>query len=128
MQEIKYAGFWTRILSGIIDDIIFVPFELIRQKYFLHNWNVILAGYILIGIYYVFFWMRYGATLGMMLLRIKLITKEGTHFTVGRAVLRYIGLHISSFTIIGGLWMLWDEHKQMWHDKFAGTYVIKKER
>jgi uncharacterized RDD family membrane protein YckC len=128
VQEIKYAGFWARILAGIIDDIIFIPFELIRQKSFPHNWNVILAGYILIGIYCIFFWMRYSATPGMMLLRIKLIAKEGSHFTIGRAILRYIGLQISSFTIIGGLWMLWDKHKQMWHDKFAGTYVIKRIR
>ena len=41
---------------------------------------------------------------------------------------RYIGLHVSSFTLIGGLWMLWDKHKQMWHDKLAGTFVITKER
>jgi uncharacterized RDD family membrane protein YckC len=127
-HDIKYAGFWTRISAGIIDGLVYMPFELIRLKYVPHNRNVILAGYILIGIYCIFFWKRYSATPGMMLLRIKLIAKEGTHLTVGKAILRYIGLQISSFTIIGGLWMLWDKHKQMWHDKLAGTYVIKREK
>jgi uncharacterized RDD family membrane protein YckC len=128
MQKMSYAIFRVRVLSGIIDGLIYMPFELIRIKYFSHNWKVLLAHYILLGFYDVFFWMRYGATPGMMLLRIKLIVKEGTHFTLGRAILRHIGLYISSFTIIGALWMLWDERKQMWHDKIAGTYVIQKRR
>src|SRR3990170_4985305 len=123
---INYASFLRRISAGIIDGIILAPFELIRMNYFPHNFQVILVGYILVGVYYVFFWLRYSASIGMMLLRIKVIAKEGAHFTIGKAILRYIGLQISCLTIIGGLWMLWDKHKQMWHDKLVGTYVIKK--
>jgi uncharacterized RDD family membrane protein YckC len=29
---------------------------------------------------------------------------------------------------IGCLWMLQDPERQMWHDKIAGTYVIKVPR
>ncbi len=28
--------------------------------------------------------------------------------------------------LLGFLWMTWDQRKQGWHDKIAGTYVVKK--
>ena len=30
--------------------------------------------------------------------------------------------------VLGFLWMVWDHRKQGWHDKLAGTYVVKKPR
>lgn len=120
-----FAKFWHRIFAGIIDGTILAPLELVRMIYAPHNWKVILIGYILIGIYYVFFLMRYAATPGMMAMRIQIIMKKDLQFTVDRAILRYIGLQISCLTIIGGLWMLWDKKKQMLHDKFVGTYVVE---
>lgn len=30
--------------------------------------------------------------------------------------------------LLGFLWMIWDPRKQGWHDKIAGTYVVKKPR
>jgi uncharacterized RDD family membrane protein YckC len=122
----QYASFWNRILAGLIDGAILLPFEILRIKYIPHTWKASLVANILIGVYYVFFWMRYAATPGMMVLQIRIIRKENLPLTIVRAILRFIGLQISCITIIGGLWMLWDKNKQMWHDKLAGTYVAKK--
>lgn len=121
----NYASFWRRIFAGIIDSVIYVPFEILRVKYASQNTYILILAYILIGAYFVFFWMRYSATVGMMLLQIQLVVKEGARINFGRAIIRYIGLYISAYTILGGLWMLWDKNKQMWHDKLAGTYVIR---
>ena len=29
---------------------------------------------------------------------------------------------------LGFLWMLWDPERQTWHDRVAGTYVVKVPR
>ncbi|MEK6744185.1 MAG: RDD family protein [Nitrospirota bacterium] len=126
MKDVKYAGFWVRILSGIVDGILLLPLEFTRLKFYPNSSRALLFEYFIVGVYYVFFWRSFGATVGMMLFKLKLIPKDMKDLTVTRAIVRYVGLQISAFTIIGGLWMLWDKHKQMWHDKFARTYVIKK--
>jgi uncharacterized RDD family membrane protein YckC len=38
----------------------------------------------------------------------------------------YVGKFLSSlFFYLGFFWMLWDSQKQAWHDKIAGTVVVK---
>jgi uncharacterized RDD family membrane protein YckC len=42
------------------------------------------------------------------------------------ALIRYVGLIISCLVIfIGVIWAAFDANKQGWHDKIAGTYVVK---
>ncbi len=44
----------------------------------------------------------------------------------GKTVMRLIGYFVSSIVIwLGFLWILFDANKQGWHDKIAGTYVVK---
>ena len=44
----------------------------------------------------------------------------------GRRVLRYIGDYIAMLPLfLGILWVAWDPRKQGWHDKIAGTVVIR---
>jgi uncharacterized RDD family membrane protein YckC len=43
-----------------------------------------------------------------------------------QGLLRYVGLIISFLVIfIGVIWVAFDPNKQGWHDKIAGTYVVK---
>ncbi|MBI4297447.1 MAG: RDD family protein [Chloroflexi bacterium] len=46
---------------------------------------------------------------------------------LGTGLLReVIGKSVSTiFFFLGYLWLLWDREHQTWHDKIAGTYVIK---
>lgn len=84
--------------------------------------------YLLILSYLVLFTGLKGQTLGKKILKIKVIKKStGNVPGIGGAILReVVGKFASSF--IGGLgyfWVLWDREKQTWHDKIAGTIVIK---
>jgi uncharacterized RDD family membrane protein YckC len=61
-----------------------------------------------------------------MLIGIKVVSTDGSPITIGKAVLRYIGYIVSSLIFcLGFLWVIWDADKQGWHDKIAGTYVVK---
>ncbi len=79
--------------------------------------------------YYVCFIAFKGQTPGKMIMKVKVVRENDFTVKVGfwKALLREtIGKIISSLLIcLGYLWMLWDGKKQTWHDKIAGTIVIK---
>jgi uncharacterized RDD family membrane protein YckC len=61
-----------------------------------------------------------------MIMGLKIVTVDGGKLTIGKAVLRIVGYFVSSIIVyLGFLWVIWDKDKQGWHDKIAGTYVVK---
>ncbi len=45
----------------------------------------------------------------------------------GQAIGRYLAYYVSSIPLgLGLLWVAFDRRKQGWHDKLAGTFVIRK--
>jgi len=51
----------------------------------------------------------------------------GGGISVGRALLRYIGILIGTWVLfIGLIWVAFDARKQGWHDKMASTFVVKR--
>lgn len=76
-------------------------------------------------VYPVFFWMIAGQTPGKRLLGLRVVRTNGQRLTVGGAIRRALGYWISSLPLfLGFIWILFDGHRQGWHDKFADTYVI----
>ena len=124
----KYANFWQRLIGWLIDVIIMLPVSLTIHKSYIGN-TIILSQLVFMvfeGTYYVSFWVNKNATPGMMLMKIKMTSNE--KITLMKAILRYIGLYASLFSLgLGALWMLWDTNKQTWQDKIANTFVVNKE-
>ena len=127
------AGFWVRFFAifidsvgvGIVSSIIAGlinssadPFDASRSSV-----------QTLIGIlYFCYFWSAQGGgqTLGMRVLNIKVVRTDGSQLTVMQAAIRYVGLIVASIPFcIGLIWVAFDENKQGWHDKIAGTYVVR---
>jgi uncharacterized RDD family membrane protein YckC len=90
-------------------------------------WLLILA---IQATYYVIFWSWRGGTLGQLLLGIQVRSeRDGARIGLGRACLRYIGYLISIVILyIGLIWVVIDPRKQGWHDKIAGTVVVRRVR
>lgn len=85
----------------------------------------ILMAAIAIG-YYTYFFGK-GQTPGMKLVEVKLIRTDGVE-PVGykKGFFRWIGMEISGMVLfLGYVWILIDKKRQGWHDKIAGTYVVK---
>jgi uncharacterized RDD family membrane protein YckC len=88
-----------------------------------------LAGLVIGAAYFTYFHGRTGQTPGDAALGVKVIDlKEGTGQPIGysRAFLRWLVSIVSTLALfLGFLWMLWDDEKQTWHDKAAGSVVVK---
>lgn len=57
---------------------------------------------------------------------IRVVSRGGQPVSVGMAFVRALMKIVSEVVLLlGYLWMLWDPNKQTWHDKVAGTYVVK---
>jgi len=70
-------------------------------------------------------WILTGQTPGMMLLGLRVVSTDGGHVSFWRAIRRLLGYIISILLFfIGFAWVLVDDHRQGWHDKIAGTYVV----
>ena len=77
-------------------------------------------------IYQAFFTMQYGATLGKIAMKIRVIEIQTLQtpnviVSLNRAVFRVIS---EIFLYLGFLWGVLDPAKQTWHDKTARTLII----
>jgi uncharacterized RDD family membrane protein YckC len=79
-------------------------------------------------LYFVGFWAWRAQTPGMMVLGLRIARDaDGTAPGLGRSILRYIGFFISALVLfIGFIWIAFDSRKQGWHDKIAGTVVVRR--
>jgi uncharacterized RDD family membrane protein YckC len=67
-----------------------------------------------------------GQTIGKWICGLKVVKKNGESLGLGLAFLRWIGYWVSSFFLcFGFIWIAFSKQKQGWHDKIAGSYVIR---
>jgi uncharacterized RDD family membrane protein YckC len=76
--------------------------------------------------YYTYFHGNTGQTPGKMICKLKVVRVNGEPLGYGRAFLRWVG-YLASWAAfaLGFLWVIFDRQKQAWHDKIAGSYVLK---
>ena len=81
-------------------------------------------------LYFAVCWSRWGATPGQRLLHVEVRNeRDGSRISLKRALLRYFGYVISIWIVyIGFIWVAIDSRKQGWHDKIAGTVVVRRVR
>jgi uncharacterized RDD family membrane protein YckC len=107
-----------------LPDALMLALELVRPQGFGDAMlNIVLpaAGVVL-------FWMYRSATPGKMVTR-TVIADAATGAPPSRrqCLVRYAGYFVSIFGLgLGFLWVGFDRRKQGWHDKMAGTVVIRR--
>ena len=89
---------------------------------------VAVLGFLFVVILYVRALGRTGQTWGRRIVGIKVVRVDsGDVPGIGRALGRQLFAQIISANILylGYLWMIWDKDRQTWHDKVAGTIVVR---
>ena len=56
---------------------------------------------------------------------LRIVRIDGAAPGVRYGLVRTAGAVLSRFFFLGYLWSLWDSKTQTWHDKLAGTYVVR---
>lgn len=85
--------------------------------------------FVLLLVYHIAFWTWKGTTLGGIICSVKVVRTHGAELRPVDAVVRGLSSVFSIVALgIGCLWMLQDPERQMWHDKIAGTLVVKVPR
>ncbi|MFT5576044.1 MAG: putative RDD family membrane protein YckC [Bermanella sp.] len=139
-QSFEYVGFWARAIAMLIDTIVLVvvTWPILLLVYDVNtpiatadmatDTAYIVISYVLPTIAVIFLWRKYRATPGKMLFKAEVVDAT-THeaMSVGQLVLRYFAYILSSLPLcLGFLWVAFDSRKQAWHDKLAGTVVIRR--
>jgi uncharacterized RDD family membrane protein YckC len=72
-------------------------------------------------------WLAFSRTPGMALLGLRIVREEdGGRLTPARVAVRYGGYLLSALPLLLGFaWAFFDSRKQAWHDKLAGTVVVR---
>lgn len=139
MENPRYAGFWIRTGAALIDTILLLivisPILTLiygRQYWlteaaFLGFWDVVL-NYILPAVAIILFWIYRSATPGKMVLKLRIVdATTGGKPTTGQFIGRYLAYYVSVIPLLLGIiWVGIDRRKQGWHDKLAGTLVLRE--
>jgi uncharacterized RDD family membrane protein YckC len=79
--------------------------------------------------YHVAFWTSKATTVGGIICQLRVVRVTGEPIRFVDALVRGLSAIFSLAAAgLGGLWILKDPDKQAWHDKIAGTYVVKVPR
>ncbi len=138
----EYAGFWVRVGASVIDNIILslIAFPLLFAFYgdeafvrpedssFVQGPADFIISWIFPAIAIILFWIYKSATPGKMIMQMKIAdTITGKPPSQAQCVGRYLAYFASALPLgMGFLWVAFDKKKQGWHDKLAGTVVIKR--
>ncbi|MGH8222764.1 MAG: RDD family protein, partial [Woeseiaceae bacterium] len=73
------------------------------------------------------FWYYRQATPGKMAIRARIVdAKTGGKPRTGQLIGRYLAYYVSTIPLLlGFIWVGFDARKQGWHDKLAGTLVVR---
>lgn len=97
-EEIQYAGFWIRVAASLIDLLIMIPI-LVLGYFNQINLKSIVILYVLTilsALYKPLLEWRYGATLGKMACKIKVVNEKLKPISIDQAFGRYIPWAISA--------------------------------
>jgi uncharacterized RDD family membrane protein YckC len=79
--------------------------------------------------YHVAFWTWKATTVGGIICNLRLVRTDGGTLSFADALLRGLAAIFSLVCAgLGALWILKDPEQQSWHDRIAGTYVVKVPR
>ncbi len=115
------ATFWERMAAGFLDLVLLVILGAIVQ-------GPPLALIVALA-YFTGLWAWRGTSIGGIVLGLKVVRVEGEPVSFAVALVRALSAAFSGIVLfLGFFWIAWDSERQGWHDKIAGTVVLKLPR
>jgi uncharacterized RDD family membrane protein YckC len=153
-QDLEYVGFWPRVWASVIDSLLVsvILLPLLTRLFGVERstddllallstggGNIFLqmlqptgamdflVSWVLPAIAVIIFWKYRQATPGKMAISARIVdARTGGTPTTQQLIVRYLGYFVSTIPFgLGLLWVAFDPRKQGWHDKMAGTVVVR---
>ncbi|MBR7067408.1 MAG: RDD family protein [Bacteroidales bacterium] len=127
----NYAGFWIRFLATLIDGIVIATFVGIvvnliggaQQASLSYSLFMLAAQW---GYYSLMESSERQATLGKIVLGLRVTDLQGNRISFGKATARFFGKVLSGLLLfIGYIMVAFTDKKQGLHDKLVSTLVLK---
>ncbi|WP_406665094.1 RDD family protein [Gallaecimonas sp. GXIMD1310] len=138
-EELEYVGFWPRAGASLIDTVLLgvIIWPLLTAFYGESYWESekivqgpmdFLLSWVFPVVAVILFWVAKQATPGKMAISAKIVdAKTGNAPSTGQLIGRYFAYYLSLIPLgLGYVWVAFDDRKQGWHDKLAGTVVVRK--
>lgn len=122
------AGFWVR-MGALFLDVVLVGFALslmhpFGSAHFLGDFQVVV-----LAIYGAVMWKLRGTTVGGIVFDLHVVRIDGRPLDWETAIVRALGCFLSLCVVfLGFIWIAFDNNRQAWHDKIAGTVVVRAKR
>jgi uncharacterized RDD family membrane protein YckC len=118
-SSLPRADFWVRMGALLIDAILVgIIANLIPGSGDI--WLLALATY---G---ALMWKLKGTTVGGIICNLRVVRLDGRDIDWATAIVRALGCFLSMAAVgLGFLWIAFDKERQGWHDKIAGTVVVR---
>jgi len=136
--EVQYVGFWIRVAAALIDSVLvaaitlpilikFYGMSYLESQQLVQGPLDLLITWVLPAVLVIWFWRAKQATPGKMVFSARIV--DATTFappSLKQSIGRYLGYFVSTIPLcLGLLWVAFDRRKQGWHDKLAGTVVVR---
>jgi uncharacterized RDD family membrane protein YckC len=122
------ARFLERLAAFVLDVIVVLIAVQVLDALYLGRDAPPLFFFLLLA-YHVGFWAWRGTTVGGMICQLRITRTDGALLGFRDALVRGLSGILSLAALgLGGLWILRDPERQSWHDRVAGTYVVKVPR
>ena len=112
-------GFWVR-MGALLIDVLLIGVLIAWMEPTGHFMLVALAGY---G---ALMWKLKGTTVGGIIFNLRVVRTDARDIEWETAIVRALSCFLSLVPAgLGFFWMLFDSNRQTWHDKIAGTIVVR---
>ena len=138
-EELEYVGFWARVGATLIDTVLLgiIIWPLLTVFYgesywtsdkLIHGPMDFLLAWVFPAVAVILFWIARQTTPGKMAISAKIVdANTGNAPSTGQYIGRYLAYYLSGISLcLGFAWVAFDKRKQGWHDKLAGTVVVRK--
>ncbi|MET0518706.1 MAG: RDD family protein [Burkholderiaceae bacterium] len=150
-EELEYVGFWPRVWASVIDIVLssLLLWPLLSRFYGSSELKLtdldggmaalssvsigrgpldFFLSWVAPALAVLLFWVYRQATPGKMAIGARIVdARTGGKPGLGQLIGRYLAYYVSIFPFcLGLLWVGIDARKQGWHDKLAGTVVVRR--
>jgi uncharacterized RDD family membrane protein YckC len=116
------AGFWIR-MAALLLDLLLVGI-LMGMVHHSHDLELVV-----LATYGALMWKLRGTTVGGLVCHLQVVRVDGRPIDWETAIVRALGCFLSFVVAgLGFFWIAFDSGKQAWHDKIAGTAVVRVPR